>query len=181
MDRVTSILLPVADDRSDDSGIPSLLVTPTVHNRSYKSPPPAPVLSQMNPVHTLTLFLLDLLKITLLRDVTSCKRQLYKYTRLCVAEESNVHSNLNVILTSALGSWGSSVGVVTRMRARWPKSLGLIAGDSKRFVSVSRWGPPSLFFGGYRRCFSGGNAAGTWSWSLTSIQPGSWERVELYL
>lgn len=110
------ILLPVADDRSADSGIPSLFVTLTVHNHSYKSPPPAPVLSQMSPAHTLTLFLLDPLKITLLLDVTSCK-YIYKYTRRHVTEESNLHSHLNVILSSELGSWGSSEGVMTRMRA----------------------------------------------------------------
>jgi hypothetical protein len=155
------ILLPVADDRSADSGIPSLFVTPTVHNRSYKSPPPAPVLTQISPSHTLTLFLLDLLKITLLRDVTSCERYMYKYTRRHVTEESNVHSHLNVVLSSALGSWGSSVGVVTRMRALLPTNLGLTAGESNRFVSVSQWGPPSLLLGGYRRCFSEGKTAET--------------------
>jgi hypothetical protein len=66
------ILLPVADDRPTDLGIPSLFVTPTVHNRIYKSPAPAPVLSQPSPVHTLTQFLIDPLKINSLPDVTSC-------------------------------------------------------------------------------------------------------------
>lgn len=111
------MLIPVGDDRSADSGIPSLFVTPTVQNLSYKSPPAAPVLTQTSPAHTLTLFLFDPLKITLLQDVTSCKRYLYKHTRRHVTEESNVHSHLNVIISSALESWGSPVGVVTRMRA----------------------------------------------------------------
>jgi len=92
------ILIPVADDRSADSGIPSLFVTPTVHNLSYKSPPAAPVLTQTIPAHTLILFMLEPLQITLLRDVTSRKRYLYMHTRRHVREESNV-------------------GVVTRMRA----------------------------------------------------------------
>jgi hypothetical protein len=30
------------------------------------------------------------------------------------------------------------------------------------------WGPPNLLSNGYRGCFLGGKAAGTWSWPLTS-------------
>jgi hypothetical protein len=90
------ILLPVADDRPADSGIPSLFVTPTVHNRSYKSPAPAPALSQPSPVHALTQFLLDPLKITSLPDVTSCT-----YTNIHgVTSQKKVISTVILMLSS---------------------------------------------------------------------------------
>ena len=40
---------------------------------------------------------------------------------------------------------------------------------------------PLLLFSGYRTCFPGAKAAGTWSWLLTYIKRWGYERVELYL
>jgi hypothetical protein len=55
-------------------------------------------------------------------------------------------------------SWHGSVNVVTKLLIGWLKNHGLIPGRGKRTISSLKcpdwhWGPPSLLFNGYWKCF----------------------------
>jgi hypothetical protein len=70
-------------------------------------------------------------------------------------------------LLGMVAQWYSS-----GLRAGW--SWGSNPGRGWEFFSSPPrpnrfWGPPSLLSSGYQGFFPGGKAAGTWSWSLTSI------------
>jgi len=67
----------------------------------------------------------------------------------------------------------SSVGVVTRLHAKWSE-VQILAGG-KRFFSFSKRPydlhfPPVFVCDGYRLFFPVGKAAAVWFWQLTSIQ-----------
>jgi hypothetical protein len=49
-----------ADSRSESDKTARLLWNPMVHHRVHNSPPLVPILSQMNPVHALTYYLLEI-------------------------------------------------------------------------------------------------------------------------
>jgi len=45
---------------TDSQGITRILGKPKVHYRFYKRPPPVPILSQLDPIHTLTPYFLNI-------------------------------------------------------------------------------------------------------------------------
>jgi hypothetical protein len=69
-------------------------------------------------------------------------------------------------------TWGSSVSIITRIRAGRPGSDSRQGQGRNVFSLPPRphrlWGPPSLLSDGYRGIFPGGKAAEAWSWPLTT-------------
>jgi hypothetical protein len=104
----------------------------------------------------------------------------WKWTRHIAIQSEVVLNPMNISPNGAgMAEWHS-----TGLRARWP-AVRFPAGAGNfslhHLVQTCSGAHPASYIMCTRGSFPGGEAAGTWSWPLTSIQCRGQEWVELYL
>jgi hypothetical protein len=129
----------------------SILWNPKVHYRAHKSPPMVPILSQINPIHTIPSYLSKIIN-----DSQISFYLLYRH--VCVSVRIPVRCNFLTLSNSM--SRGSSVGIATGYELHY-RGVGVpVPLASRIFYSPLRphrlWGPPDLLSNRYQGLFPRG-------------------------